>query len=178
MKRLAPVVILVTAITATGLIPPPQPLKYQQYFQNILVGWEAPEELFPRPPKRLPDIGLLINWRIFKRDNDPEQIITSLPRPEFDQEETGEASYYHPLFQGRTTASGEVFDQGELTAAHKELDWGTLVKVINLENNQDVMVRINDRGPFVPGRIIDLSRAAARELDMIEDGVTSVKIKY
>ena len=92
--------------------------------------------------------------------------------------QTGKASYYAKKFNGRRTASGEKFRSSKLTAAHKTLPFGTKVTVINLKNGKSVKVRINDRGPFIPGRIIDLSRKAARRIDMINDGVGNVKIKY
>ena len=96
-------------------------------------------------------------------------------RPE--RAEIGQASWYGPRFHGRKTASGAIFDQSEYTAAHPKLPLGSRVRVINLENDKSVEVEINDRGPFVPGRIIDLSRAAARELGMLEDGLTRVRIE-
>ncbi len=81
--------------------------------------------------------------------------------------EEGIASWYGPKFHGRRTASGEVFDMYQLTAAHRWLPFGTLVRVTNLENGLSVVVRINDRGPFVKGRIIDLSYAAAKRIRML-----------
>jgi len=89
----------------------------------------------------------------------------------------GEASFYANKFQGRPTASGEKFKQNLLTAAHLTLPFGTMVKVTNLENNRTVTVRINDRGPFVQGRIIDLTTRAAKQLDFIEQGVVRVKVE-
>jgi rare lipoprotein A len=86
------------------------------------------------------------------------------------------ASWYGPQFQGRATASGERFDMNGLTAAHRTLPLGTQVRVRNLENGRSVVVRINDRGPYVKGRAIDLSYAAARELRMVEDGEAPVEI--
>ncbi|MDR0927913.1 MAG: septal ring lytic transglycosylase RlpA family protein [Ignavibacteria bacterium] len=89
----------------------------------------------------------------------------------------GYASYYHDKFNGRKTANGEVFAQSKLTAAHRELPFGTIVRVTRVSNGKSVLVRINDRGPFVDGRIIDLSLAAAKELDMINDGVVEVVLQ-
>ena len=91
--------------------------------------------------------------------------------------EWGEASWYGPVFHGRKTASGERFDQQKLTAARMELPLGTKAVVTNLENGRSVEVEINDRGPYVPGRAIDLSKAAARELGMIEAGVAPVLVE-
>jgi rare lipoprotein A len=88
--------------------------------------------------------------------------------------QTGEASYYADKFHGRKTANGETFDMNAMTAAHHSLPFGTLIKVTNTYNNKSVQVRINDRGPFVKGRILDVSYAAAKELDMIRSGVADV----
>ena len=88
----------------------------------------------------------------------------------------GLASWYGGKFHGRLTSSGEVFDTNEMTAAHKTLPFGTMVKVTNLENGRSAVVKINDRGPFVEGRIIDLSRAAADEIGMVGEGVARVSL--
>jgi len=89
--------------------------------------------------------------------------------------ETGEASWYGPGFQSKKTASGERFDTNEMTAAHKTLPFGTLLKVTNLENNLYTVVKVNDRGPYVRGRIIDLSKAAKNKIGM--GGTASVRIE-
>ena len=89
---------------------------------------------------------------------------------------SGRASWYGPGFHGRRTANGEVFNQNALTAAHPSLSFGTKVKVTNLNNGRSVVVRINDRGPYAGGRVIDLSAAAARSLNMIRSGVARVRV--
>jgi rare lipoprotein A len=94
-----------------------------------------------------------------------------------ESEMQGIASWYGGKFHGRLTSNGEVFDTNELTAAHKTLPFGAMVKVTNLGNGRWVVVRINDRGPFVEGRIIDLSRAAAEELCMLDTGVAPVTLE-
>jgi rare lipoprotein A len=91
--------------------------------------------------------------------------------------DTGVASFYADKFHGRKTASGEVFHQDSLTAAHKHLPFGTLVKVTNLRNNQSVIVKVNDRGMKGTNRIIDLSKAAAKELNMLGAGLVKVKVE-
>lgn len=91
---------------------------------------------------------------------------------------TGLASYYADYYEGRTTANGEIFRQSKKTAAHKTIPFGTKVVVTNLKNNKSVVVRINDRGPFVNGRIIDLTKNAAKRIGMLNDGVANVKIRY
>ena len=91
--------------------------------------------------------------------------------------QTGVASYYGKKFHGRPTASGEIFDMYKLSAAHREYPLGTIVKVTNLKNDKWIVLKINDRGPFIKGRIIDLSYAAAAGLEFIEEGTIKVKIE-
>jgi len=93
------------------------------------------------------------------------------------QHESGYASFYADRFHGKKTASGEAYNKNGYTAAHRTLPFGTTIKVTRVDNNKTVVVRINDRGPFVKGRIIDLSRAAARELDLIQEGTAMVKLQ-
>ena len=90
---------------------------------------------------------------------------------------TGTASYYGPGLAGNPTASGEPFDPGALTAAHRTLPFGSRVRVTNAANDRSVIVRINDRGPFAKRRIIDVSKAAARKLGMIEEGTATVRLE-
>jgi rare lipoprotein A len=92
--------------------------------------------------------------------------------------ESGKASFYADKFDGRQTSNGEIFKQRKKTAAHRTLPFGTKVTVKNLSNGKTVKVRINDRGPFVKGRMIDLSKKAAKKLDMVDAGVANVEIKY
>lgn len=97
--------------------------------------------------------------------------------PRIGAEEVGIASWYGHPYHGRATASGEVYDMEKLTAAHRTLPFGTMVRVLNLTNSLTVDVRINDRGPFVDGRIIDLSRAAARKIQMLGPGTAKVRLR-
>jgi rare lipoprotein A len=92
------------------------------------------------------------------------------------QTTSGKASWYGSAFHGNLTANGERFNQNALTAAHKTLPFGCKVKVTNIANGRSVMVRINDRGPFVGGRIIDLSRAAADQIGMLHAGTAGVRL--
>ena len=118
------------------------------------------------------------------------QSLTYSPRPRSDNEKPtdtqqdtvqtsfrGLASYYGNEFNGRMTSSGEIFDQSRYTAAHRSLPFGTFLLVTNLKNNATVVVRINDRGPFKMERVLDLSYAAAEELDMLRDGVLEVSVR-
>ena len=85
-------------------------------------------------------------------------------------------SWYGPGFHGRRTASGEIFDTNELTMAHRDLPFGSRVRVTNLDNGLSVIVRVNDRGPFIAGRVGDLSRAAAEEIGMVDRGVVAARL--
>lgn len=116
---------------------------------------------YPAPPAQVASRGLL--WG---RLAQPLRVLSSM---------TGHASWYGPGFQGARTASGERFDMNDLTAAHKTLPFGTRLRVTNLRNHRQVIVRVTDRGPFVHGRLIDLSRAAAQAIAM--DGVANVQIE-
>lgn len=91
--------------------------------------------------------------------------------------QVGIASYYSFKHDNRRTASGEKYHSRYLTAAHKTLAFGTLIKVTNLSNNKSVLVKVNDRGPFVKGRVLDLSYSAAKEIDMVRSGMAKVKIE-
>lgn len=91
--------------------------------------------------------------------------------------QVGSASYYANKFNGKPTASGVIFDQKKLTAAHRTLPFGSKIKVTNLKNKKSVIVEVIDRGPFVKGRIVDLSKAAALKLDFIADGIIKVKVE-
>ena len=91
--------------------------------------------------------------------------------------QTGLAAFYHMAFQGRRTASGESFDQDQLTAAHKTLPFGTLVRIINLKNKKSVIVRVNDRGPMHADRVIDVTRRAAALLGFLNQGMTRVALE-
>jgi rare lipoprotein A len=95
--------------------------------------------------------------------------------PEWVQQ--GRVSWYGPGFHGRRTANGEVFDTHELTMAHRSLPMGTSVRVTNLENGRSVVLRVNDRGPYVRGRVADLSHAAAERLGFVDEGVVPARIE-
>ncbi|MEF3076942.1 septal ring lytic transglycosylase RlpA family protein [Methylobacter sp. Wu1] len=116
-------------------------------------------------------------WYGCAKEEAEGQDKKSLPVSQSTYKEVGEASWYGPGFHGRETASGKVFDQKDMTAAHPRLPLGTEVEVTNLENKKKVEVEITDRGPYVKDRIIDLSKEAAKKLDMREEGVSKVKIE-
>ncbi len=114
-----------------------------------------------------------------RADNSSRQTTQAVAAviPASQLHQSGLASWYGPGFAGRRTANGEIFDPSQLTAAHKELPFNTLVRVTNQRNNMSVVVRINDRGPFRPGRIVDLSRAGAEAIDMVGSGVAEVTLE-
>ncbi len=93
------------------------------------------------------------------------------------QTQSGQASFYGGQFHGRPTASGEVYDMEKMTAAHRTLPFGTMIRVTNSRNGKSVVVKVNDRGPFVDNRIVDLSFGAAKEIEMINDGVVEVTLE-
>jgi len=108
----------------------------------------------------------------FRRDG-----TGTTPAPYGEPYQIGFASYYGSEFHGRRTSSGEIYDMNALTAAHNTLPLGTIIRVTNLSNHRSVMVKVNDRGPFKPGRILDLSLGAARQLGMIRKGTARVRIE-
>ena len=120
---------------------------------------------------------------VFSQEAEPDNIPAPVEEPEKKSPEppasqqTGLAAFYHATFQGRRTANGESFDHNGLTAAHKTLPFGTLVRVINLFNNKNVIVRVNDRGPVQPDRVIDLTHRAATILGFVQQGMTKVVLE-
>lgn len=106
-----------------------------------------------------------------------ETVTADRSLVEFVDKGSMKASWYGPGFHGRKTANGEIYDQMSFTAAHKSLKFGTLLKITNLKNNKSVVIRINDRGPYIHGRDLDLSKAAALELGMVRKGVAKIKVE-
>lgn len=111
------------------------------------------------------------------RKKKPAVSVPAAPRSAPGATEEGLASWYGHPYHGRATTSGEIYDMEKMTGAHRTLPFGTRVHVENLSNGRDVEVRINDRGPFVDGRIIDLSRAAARRIEMLGPGTARVRVR-
>lgn len=108
-----------------------------------------------------------------------EETVVTADRSlvEFVDKGSMKASWYGPGFNGHKTANGEIYNQMSFTAAHKSLKFGTLLKITNPRNNKSVIIRINDRGPYISGRDLDLSKAAALELGMIRKGVAKIKVE-
>ncbi|GAB4393514.1 MAG: septal ring lytic transglycosylase RlpA family protein [Kiloniellaceae bacterium] len=145
---------------------------------GILAGC-AETELAVHNAKRLTDSsGETPQVGRYKVGN-PYQIanVWYYPRVDYRYEETGIASWYGPGFHGRETANGEIYDQHAMTAAHRTLPMPSLVRVTNLENGRSVKVRINDRGPYAHGRIIDLSKRAAELLGFMRQGTAKVRVQ-
>lgn len=137
-------------------------------------------------------VGFMVGFTILKSDNNEkiERILIDEFVPatikentvntsavEFIDRGTMKASWYGPKFHGKLTANGEVYDQMAFTAAHKSLSFGTLLKVTNTKNGRSVVVRINDRGPYIEGRDLDLSKGAAIELGILRKGVARLNIQ-
>lgn len=107
---------------------------------------------------------------------EPEVVRPEKPPPPKAYLEEGVASYYGPGLAGRPTASGEKFNPKAFTAAHRKLPFGACLRVVNMENGRSVEVRVNDRGPFVQGRVVDVSTAAAKQLGMMDKGLARVRL--
>jgi len=135
----------------------------------------------PPPPKPVEDHTVQVppNARVYKVGQ-PYQVdnVWYYPREQPDYDETGIASWYGPTFYGHHTANGEMYDGNQLTAAHKTLPMPVNVRVTNLDNGKSLIVRVNDRGPYARGRIIDLSKRAAELLDVVQTGTARVRVTY
>lgn len=124
-------------------------------------------------------LTVLLSSGVFGGCASPPKRTTPVPgyEEQLQPAERGLASWYGEAYRGKTTASGEKFNPDKLTAAHRTLRFGTIAEVRNLQNNRTVVVQITDRGPFIKGRVIDLSEAAARQLGMIKAGVVPVEVR-
>jgi len=131
------------------------------------------------PPPENHAVTVPRNAGIYKVGN-PYQIdnVWYYPHEQPDYDETGIASWYGPTFYGKSTANGETYDGNALTAAHRTLPMPVNVRVTNLDNGKSIIVRVNDRGPYARGRIIDLSRRAAELLDVVQTGTAKVRVTY
>ena len=135
-------------------------------------GWTSSSRTFLCRPRTLSALALGLVLLIFAGC-----ATNRFERPQVGTAQRGVASWYGEPFHGRATASGEIYDMHKLTAAHKELPLGTVVDVLNLDNGKSVTVRVNDRGPFVKGRIIDLSYGAAKKVGMVGPGTAKVEVR-
>jgi rare lipoprotein A len=160
----APLAVLMLALLVTGCT------------NSCKVASLPPDDQYlvpPPQPRAIPDHGG------FYKVGDPYQIGGRwyYPKVDYEYEAQGRASWYGHGFHGKVTANGEMFDQNAMTAAHQTLPLPSVVRVTNLENGHSVVLRVNDRGPFVQGRIIDVSKKAAKRLHFHDQGTTKVRIE-
>jgi len=144
----------------------------------LALGGCAETELLVNTAKQAKDAsrsGSVGNYKV----GSPYQIagVWYYPKEEWDYDESGIASWYGPGFHGRSTANGEVFDENDVTAAHRTLPLPSVVRVTNLGNGRSLVVRVNDRGPFAHGRIIDMSRRSAQLLGFETQGIAKVRVE-
>ena len=147
-----------TALLAAACSTPPPPLPKPVEDHTVQVP---------------PNAGVYKVGQPYQVDN-----VWYYPREQPDYDETGTASWYGPTFYGHHTANGEMYDGNQLTAAHKTLPMPVNVRVTNLDNGKSLIVRVNDRGPYARGRIIDLSKRAAELLDVVQTGTARVRVTY
>jgi rare lipoprotein A len=169
--------LLSTAPGCSTISDAPQPLVWTSAVlpaESLRDNPPADEPQTEIPSLESPPAAITPRPRETQETSPPPTLPTAAPST---VSETGLASWYGARHHGKRTASGEIFDQDKFTAAHRTLPWGSIVKVINLDNGKWVEVRINDRGPFKKGRIIDLSRAAARALGMVKSGLSPVRME-
>ena len=145
----------------------------------LLVASCATPQRPPPPPPEDHTVTVPANAGVYKVGQ-PYQVdnVWYYPREQPDYDETGIASWYGPTFYGHHTANGEMYDGNQLTAAHKTLPLPVNVRVTNLDNGKSLIVRVNDRGPYARGRIIDLSKRAAELLDVVQTGTARVRVTY
>ncbi len=144
---------------------------------------QAPQ---PRPKQSRPEVDNFNQKRIDKDLYKHQKVGNTYtmmgkkytPKHDPNYDKKGLASWYGEKYHGKPTATGEIFNKNAFTAAHKTLPLNSMLHVTNLETGQSIMVRLNDRGPFIDGRIVDLSEAAARELGVIHDGTARVRVQY
>ncbi|TGK21164.1 septal ring lytic transglycosylase RlpA family protein [Leptospira fluminis] len=181
MKRFSAIVVL-TTITACASVEPRRSISASGDPSEIFFE----KEISPMDQESKKDMALAQNSAGRQRglddllsDNKPvKATLPAAKKPtDGDFDEIGYSSWYGPKFHGKPTASGELFDKTKLTAAHPSLPLGSVIKVKNLENDKEVTVRVNDRGPFAKDRILDLSEKAAESLDFKDVGIAKVGLK-
>jgi len=158
LRLLAPMALCFGLLTAGCGSAPPAPLPKPVEDHTVTVP---------------PNAGVYKVGQPYQIDN-----VWYYPREQPDYDETGIASWYGPTFYGKRTANGETYDGNQLTAAHRTLPMPVNVRVTNLQNGKSIIVRVNDRGPYARGRIIDLSKRAAELLDVVQTGTARVRVTY
>ncbi|MBW3559668.1 MAG: septal ring lytic transglycosylase RlpA family protein [Proteobacteria bacterium] len=186
LGRLLPVVLLGSSAAACASVEAPRPLVQAP----VAPAAEAPATVranlpIPNPPERsagrsASDTGAVARARGGYRIGKPYQIagVWYVPAEQPDYDAVGTASWYGDAFHGKPTANGEAFDMHMVSAAHATLPLPSIVEVTNLDNDRSIQVRVNDRGPFKPGRIIDVSRQAADQLGFVRQGTAKVRVRY
>lgn len=148
---------------------------YSLIIGNAQVSWSDSDKVLTVVPKDVNGTFTVQNVSAYVEE--PKAEVLNNVNDTFEFYENGQATWYGAALHGNLTASGEPFNMYDNTAAHKTLPFGTRVKVTNMQNGKSVVVRITDRGPFAPGRVIDLSMAAAQQIDMISSGVVPAKLE-
>jgi rare lipoprotein A len=150
-----------------------------QHIQTLAASWLADGPVDHTPVgRRLATLIVAVAFAAALRAVPaPQAPVPSLPAEAPAWTQSGKVSWYGPGFHGRQTANGEIFDTNEMTMAHRSLAFGSTVRVTNLDNGRSIVVRVNDRGPYVGGRIADLSHAAASRLGFVEHGVVHARIE-
>ncbi|CAM3063013.1 septal ring lytic transglycosylase RlpA family protein [Streptobacillus ratti] len=147
------------------------------HIENVEVKEDTIKELISELKGEQKENEFDINIEAKEQSQPVEEDVEKKEVIETEIYQTGIASYYGERWNGRKTASGEIFDTWKVSAAHKKLPFGTKVKVTNLSNGKSVIVRINDRGPYIKGRVIDLSKAAFKKIENFNKGITKVKLE-
>ena len=184
LARLLPALLLGATATACASVQPPRvaaPASPTPVAHSPAPRANAP---IPNPPElgaaQTPDTGLVARALGARKIGKPYKVagVWYVPAEQPDYDAVGAASWYGDAFHGKRTANGESFDMHLASAAHATLPLPSIVEVTNLDNDRSIQVRVNDRGPFKPGRIIDVSREAADQLGFIRQGVAKVRVRY
>lgn len=181
-EKLIPIQVKET-VKVTQIQPKPELVEQQQKVSRSLKPKQhyTHDKHYAKPVKKSRAKKTTVQKNVQKKLKSLAALLCVNKKPKTKTEKSyfqeGKASYYSSALHGRKTASGQIYNENKLTAAHKNLPFGTKVKVINKANGRSVLVSINDRGPFVKKRILDLSYFAAKQLNMIRAGVSNIKME-
>jgi rare lipoprotein A len=180
-RRLAPMPLLLCLALLTALAGCASGGDVSRTFPRTITPLPGPSSVSPYPSAQPVNPAMLITDSTDHQKVGQPYVVggrTYVPQRDDSYDRVGIASWYGPTFHGRATANGETFNEGAMTAAHTTLPIPSIVEVTNLENGRQVLVRVNDRGPFVDDRLIDLSRAAADQLGYRANGLARVRVRY